>query len=312
MERQFRISSRKLFLTYPQCPVEWSIQSVRTDLFGIVQNIEYWVICAEAHADGTPHFHCALSLSRKLETRNPNYFDIRGKHGNYQGAKNWGDVVRYVCKDGVYESNIPQEEIDQLINGLTDKQIKNKRLLKKALEDGPEKLLEDGDYAIHQFEFVIRGLNAYKKLKVRDEREDLPERLDNDWNLNLKVDTDLKRCHFWIWSHAPNRGKTTFLLSIARRYRAEFWNYGEVFQDRVTKRTECILFDELRGSRLKVTTLNQICDGTFGYPQKGASCISLETGKPLVVVCSNVSIREAYKEEFWDILEARFQDFNLD
>lgn len=312
MNKSFRISSRKLFLTYPQVPIEWDLELVKSSLFGVVLSIDYWLIAKELHQDGNPHFHCVLSLKKKFDSKNPNCLDILGHHGNYQGVKDYADCIKYCMKDKNFITNIPPDELDQIKDGLSDKQMANKRILKKALEFGPEKLLEDGDYAIHQFDFVVRGLNAYKKLKVEDLREELPTRLENDWNVDLRVNTDLKQCHFWIWSKEPNRGKTTFLMRLHRTYRAEFWNYGEVFQDKVTRKTELLLLDELRGSRLKVTTLNQICDGTFGFPQKGAPCIYPECGKLLVIVCSNLSIREAYKEDFWSYIEARFKEINID
>lgn len=316
MEKKFRISSKSILCTYPQVPEAWSHESVKASLEGIwikkAWSNKHFIIAQEEHKDGGIHYHVAMSFHKKVDIKNANDLDIMGRHGNYQGIKEWPNTVRYCTKDKKYITNISPLELELLLDpDLSLKQITNKILLRKALDFGPEKLLEDGDCSLMQFEFVVRGFNTYKKIKVVDEREDLDTRLETRWGFELKVNLENKQCHFWIWSHEPNKGKTTFLTSIRKKYRAEFWNYGEVFQDSIKTSTEIILFDEMRGSRLKATTLNQICDGTFGFPQKGAACIYLVTGKPLVIVCSNLEISECYKDPISDLIKARFIEIKL-
>lgn len=51
-----------------------------------------------------------------------------------------------------------------------------------------------------------------------------------------------------------------------------------------------------------------MCDGTYRYPIKGITAIKMN--KPLVIVCSNMSIEEAYPNKY-EFVKARFREFNI-
>lgn len=312
METSFRLNAKNLFLTYPQIGNEITKQNMLDHIESkFVMNVNQYIVAEEEHLDGNKHFHVYINVISKVNVKSQTYLDYNGKHGNYQTVKNINHCISYCTKTSNYITNIPEEDIKKIQAGYKSKEIKNQNILEKALKYGPSKLLEDGDVDIKSFEFVVRGLNSYKKLKHVDERGDIDSELPNTWNLRLSFDLDNKQCHFWIYSKEPNKGKTTFLLNLKKLYRAEFWNYECNFQDQIKKTTCIIMFDELRGKLIKVSDLNRICDGTYLYNHKGMAPVSLDIGKPLVVVCSNMAIKECYNESLTDLLYARFQEIKL-
>ena len=46
--------------------------------------------------------HVYLCLNAKKDVRRPDYFDVLGHHGNYQGCKCSAAVVKYCKKEGDY------------------------------------------------------------------------------------------------------------------------------------------------------------------------------------------------------------------
>ena len=56
----------------------------------------------EAHSDGTPHLHAFVVLDVRLRTSNAKFADLTSSagiaHGNYQVAKNYMFVIKYVTK----------------------------------------------------------------------------------------------------------------------------------------------------------------------------------------------------------------------
>lgn len=99
MAPPFRLSTKNLFLTYPQC------NGSREGLVALLQQklggwgIEWYIVAQEQHADGHNHLHAAIGLTRKCDIRNPNALDYEGSHGNYQSARDPAATVRYCQKD---------------------------------------------------------------------------------------------------------------------------------------------------------------------------------------------------------------------
>ena len=85
-KKKFRISAKTLFLTYPQ--VDKSIKKEGFLAF-ISQKLQIqdYVIAIEKHADGNPHIHAYLRLSRKCDIRKPDYLDFNGYHGRYEPVR---------------------------------------------------------------------------------------------------------------------------------------------------------------------------------------------------------------------------------
>lgn len=304
MIKRFRLNCKKVALTYPQCPEEWTKESVLMwyeEQMGL--NLEEYIIARERHEDGNPHFHVYLRVADKIDTKNCKYFDIDGHHGNYKGigtgVTQW---MRYCRKDGDF--------IEKLIADGRTKEERNKSLLEYALRNGLPKALEEGLIPLKDYVWYNNSLELYKsQITLPDAKEDLPNRLENPWLNDFILDLDQKQCHLWIWSQLPNLGKTTWMLSLMRKYRATNWNYLESFQNHIDLNTEMIVMDEYRG-QLKISILNAICDGTFQIPRKHQKSFLLST-KPLVIILGNRSMEACYKEEHLIYLRARFRQFEI-
>lgn len=93
---EFRLSSKNVFLTYPQ------VTFTRDELISFLRLKEprYILVGSELHDDGGRHYHCALSFERKLDIRNAEFFDFCGYHPNIQSARRIKDVIAYCKKEG--------------------------------------------------------------------------------------------------------------------------------------------------------------------------------------------------------------------
>jgi len=274
----------------------------------------------ELHKDGHEHLHVYIEFTSKIDVRNPTIFDLESidigipkkYHGNYQGVRSMENTIGYIVKsDKNYISSFDPNLY--LINSKNHaKREKNLFDLNILMSKGAIKMVKDGDShythlkRVLEVEAILRNAD---KVANELEKPDLPSKLENDWNLNLSFDLDLKKCHFLIYSKSPNRGKTTFLLNLMKSYRCYMVHLEEKYQDLIYPQVEAILIDEFRG-QLTITQLNSMCDGTYQYPRKGLPPILLEQ-KPLVIVCSNRSWEEIYPKNF-ELVEARFNSFNID
>lgn len=105
----FRLCAKKVFLTYPRCPL--SPETCMTTFMsttwwtGVSQ---YW-ISSESHSDEGSHLHVLLIFLNTLDTRNSRYFDIEYEginyHAHLEKVKNLNHVKKYVCKDGNFICN---------------------------------------------------------------------------------------------------------------------------------------------------------------------------------------------------------------
>ena len=96
------IYAKGWFCTWPKCPIgkEMALAELQYKFC-----LKEYVICEELHKDGEAHLHAFLKLDHRVNFKS-SLFDIQGYHGNYQVAKSWRAVVKYVKKDGNYISNI--------------------------------------------------------------------------------------------------------------------------------------------------------------------------------------------------------------
>jgi len=115
----FRISARKLFLTYSQVPQAMTHQEVLESLKKVVDFGDY-AIGREKHAisqavsqtEGQDqyHYHVLLTARTKFNIKTPTLLDLRYKeitlHGKYEAVKSFKKGVEYVCKDKNYQTNI--------------------------------------------------------------------------------------------------------------------------------------------------------------------------------------------------------------
>lgn len=296
---KFRLNTHKVFLTYPQ--LDTDREDIKKHMEQVGGDLEEYIVAREHHKDGQPHMHTAVVYTNKLDIKNERAFDYKGHHPNIKTLKTKADflrVVKYLKKEDPTPLMLVKTE---------DKCDLNKIMYKMLMDNGPDKLMMSGVIHPMHYSTYKRTYTEHKQALIEDKREDLPAFLDNPWTKPFQVDIDNKRCHYWIYSHKPNMGKTTWADQISTQYRAEFYNYSEKYQAQIQTNTECIIMDEFRG-QLKVYELNQICDGKAYFTKKGLPNFRLEQ-KPIVIVCSNRMIAEVYKKELdVELVYARFNE----
>jgi hypothetical protein len=315
MSNSYRLNSKSIFITIPQCDMSKAeahkIWEDKLRLKGIVD----FIVCQEVHEDGNTHLHAAYFLENKVNYKDPHCLDIQAFHGSYEGVKNKIATIRYLLKEDP-EPLTSRDWTDWLErNAKHAKQEKNVDFLNQLKEKGPRQLLEEGNVSAMNY---LKIKQTYETIMKEDEekkqaenKEDLPSSLDNPWNLKLQVNTDLKKCHLWLYSSSPNLGKTTWAIELCNKFRAEFWNYLEIYQPQITKAMEIIILDEFRG-QLKVTQLNSICDGNYWFTGKNMNPWKLNQ-KPLVIILANRSPNQVYKNlEDVALISARFTAICLD
>ena len=87
-------------------------------------------------------------------------------------------------------------------------------------------------------------------------------------------------------------GKTTqFLIPLSKQYRAEFFNKNETYQN-FHHATQAVMIDEYTQATLRATQVNEMCDGTYKYPNKYGGPTRLNG--PIVLICANASIDSVY------------------
>lgn len=134
--KAFRLSGKQLFLTYPQCTEKKESVAERIeDFFGSYLPL-FYVVCEEAHKDGTPHLHCVISLRKKYDTRNAAALDALsgGSHGNYQAVRSLKASLHYIIKAGNYiEHGI---DVKAWLKAKAAKQSTKGTLVAKLLQEG--------------------------------------------------------------------------------------------------------------------------------------------------------------------------------
>jgi hypothetical protein len=113
-EKKFRISAKRLFLTYSRTNL--SPSEVLFQLEQKFQHLEKYVISQEEHVDEPEkgkHIHAYLEFSRKANILYASFLDLEESkkkvHGEYQAVKNKHHVIAYVKKEGAYIANFETE-----------------------------------------------------------------------------------------------------------------------------------------------------------------------------------------------------------
>lgn len=152
--KAFRLNARRLFLTYPKCPI--TKEECLAQL-SIALQPETWIIARELHADGEPHLHCLLERSQAWNIRDPRKLDLvdpHGRyHGNYQTCRSRMKVACYVAKELDWISNLTPEDMQAM-------QTKNAEISRR---DG-------GAYTAARTAMRTQGLRAAMQVLEEEEK----------------------------------------------------------------------------------------------------------------------------------------------
>lgn len=272
----FHFKNCKAFLTYARCTV--SKEEILTFLSTLGKLSEY-VIGLEAHADGTPHLHCVLRYSPRVETRSARYFDYNGFHPNLEIPGTKADlhrVARYASKDGDF------------IQKGTLLKISRTELYSKILE---QQSITSAFISAHPDILGLNFTSIHSWLRLYNSQRD-----------PYVVKTLPKQRHLWVHG-GSNTGKTTWLRGYLVRYTASAGIPPNDDWSHVTTSNDCLYCDEYRG-HLTIQKLNSLCDGLIILNTKGGST---NLGQPTLIIVSNFSIAECYpNSSILDTLYNRF------
>lgn len=268
-------------MTYPKCGLAPADALALLQALPIRAQIVDYIVAQELHQDGTPHLHVYLNYDKKVSF-GPNRWDLSSFHGNYQPARSWKAVAGYCTKGANYISNFN-------LDAAAAKRASGRDLNKRLLEGDLTELVLEGEVPLEKY---LR-LKACKEAFFKDRQPVLPRCIGFIPNTlgHLFPVLSGKQRHYWIWSSKPNTGKTSFLRSVALAYPSYWYSYKESFQA-CHPGTQFILLDEYSVPHLQATQLNQMCDGTWMYPVKGANPVQLVD--PIMLVAANKPPKEVY------------------
>lgn len=303
-EKKFRLQSRKFFLTFPQCAVTKE-QAQERLVSRFPDQMEWFIIGEEKHADGTPHLHLALCFKEKMQVTKVDYFDfIGGKHGNYQTMRSQRKCVEYVIKGGIYASN--GIDVDAVLKKKASKSatvalmLKEGKTIKEVEEEDP------GFFMFHK-----RKIEEYAMWVKRNKVETLPwkEFADADiadldtsaekeialWlNQNVKKPRVFKQKQLYVFG-PPNTGKSSLITSLEKYLRIYHIPRDEDFYDGFENGCyDLAVLDEAKSTKT-MQWMNQWLDGQkFYLRQKGKQYLK-EDNLPTIIL-SNYKLEDNYKK----------------
>lgn len=295
----FRIDGKNFILTFPQCDrkkeeaIQWIEHKFQQELKG-------YIVCEEAHADGTPHLHVFLSFHKRKNIRQPDYFDcIGGKHGNYQVCRSAKNSIQYVVKAGNY-----------IAKGVDVEQTKKEKTGDKVarLIDEGKTLAEVKEEESGYFLMNKRKIEDYATWveceKARKSKIDwIPPKLDGLTGANLQIaewicknirqTRSFKAPQLFI-TGKPNLGKTSLVEWLKKSLSVYLFPMEEEFYDHYTDLDDLVVLDEFKGQK-KITFLNEFLQGsTMSIRKKGTQGIK-QKNIP-VIILSNLTLEACYKK----------------
>lgn len=322
---KFRIRSKCVGLTYPQCNID--LADAVTKLQLLLQPLSPTIVVAreDHHLTDGLHLHAYIALETALSTRNERYFDLATTdkvfHPNILIPKNRNNWLKYVIKDNNYscypqtfkpapaqkQTPVSESIAKKIINGATTTQITNEHPGYALLH---LKQLRDFITTIKEQQRVEKAKESWSKLDhfVSEPSPNFQNSRIAGWlNDNLLQPRKFRQQMLWIQG-PTGCGKTSIITNLIKLgcilHNVDLATH---FYDGITEETQLIVFDEFKAQRT-ITEMNKICDGgPCNLDIKGSHFYK---EKPVaVLVLSNFTIKGAYHnsdQQHLTTLESRF------
>ena len=298
-KKRFRMQGKNYILTFPQCSVKKEVAAARVEQ-KFARELKGYIVCEEAHKDGTPHLHVYLSFQKKKHFCKADCFDFIGqKHGNYQVAKSVRGSVEYVTKAGNYVA----KGVD--VESVLKKKAQKSDTIAQMLMDGKSLVeinKENPGYVminkrkLEEYETWIQCERA-KKSKV----EWVPPKLDGltdankkiaEWIcLNIRQPRKFKAPQLYVHGKA-NLGKTSFTEWLERSLSVYHMPLTEEFYDLYSDDVDLVVIDEFKGQKT-IQWLNEFLQGSvMNIRRKGSQ--SIKSKNTPVIILSNYTLEECY------------------
>jgi len=296
---RFRLQGKNFSLTFPQCDVKKEVASERIEQ-QFKDEVKGYVVCEEAHKDGTPHLHVFLSFHAKKTFCKTDCFDfIGGKHGNYQVTKSVRSWVEYVTKAGEYVAKgVDVESIKKKraqLNTTVATSIMEGKSLSEINQDHPGYVMLN-KRKLEEYESWIQCMKA-KKSKIdwvpvpfeglTDSNKQIAEWI---WN-NIRKPRKFKAPQLYI--HGPrNLGKTSLVEWLEKSLSVYHMPTTEEFYDHYSDDYDLVVIDEFKGQKT-LQFMNQFLQGSpMTIRKKGSQ--SMKYKNLPVVILSNYTLSECY------------------
>lgn len=320
-KKRFQMRGKQYILTFPQCAEKKEVAAERIQQkYG--DSLKGYVVCEEAHKDGTPHLHVFLTFHKQLSVSSPDYFDfIGGKHGSYEVARSVRGSVEYVTKGGNY-----------VAKGVDVEAIKAK---KSPKNDTVAQMLHDGK-SLAEIDKEMKGYVMINKRKIEEyeswikcekakkqKLDWVPPSLDGltDANLqiakwicsNIRQNRAFKAPQLYI--HGPrNLGKTSLVEWLEKYLSVYHMPTTEEFYDLYSDDYDLVVIDEFKGQKT-IQWMNQFLQGSpMPIRKKGSQAMKYKNLP--VVILSNYSLSECYVKAANDgrlsTLECRLEIVEID
>jgi len=325
MPRTREINAVNWFLTYPKCDAtkEEFIQNLKD--FAINHEVRGAIVAQEQHKDGANHLHAVIQFSTCFRTRNTAILDQlttskehpKGKHGNYQSARNLKACIDYVRK-----SDPAPCTYGELREGRkpTSKETRMDHLVEiirkgKSMDEAEER--DPGSFCMHKRK--LEEYQAYlQRKKIRSNLLPKPQGWQIDtprpgdasfsgpsltelaelwqiekWlNSNLCKEREFKMPALWLYG-PPNMNKTSLFRKIGKYYSIYWMPIEEhFFDDYVDDDYHLVVLDEYKGQHTIQFLNNFIQGGIMSIRKKGTQYLKMKNIP--TVILSNFSPEEAY------------------
>lgn len=318
---RFRLASKNLFLTYPQC--DYQLESFLNnckDLFK-EENIIRMVVARELHEDGNPHIHAVISLGKEFRTRDERMFDDLvepSKHPNIiSRIKSMHATYKYVTKDGNFIVHPSDFDVKMFIELAEKKKSTRVEEVVRMIKDGIT--MKEIDEEMPTFVFTHRKkIEEYIELQATFTRQServaslslkLNVRVDPLYStsalkflakwLNKSVRQNIQRRHKQLWFVASaGAGKTETIRMLEEHYKLSIYRPPldeEWFDDYQDGIYDLILFDEYKHQK-KIQTLNRLLSNDITpLSRRGKSPVVKHDTLP-VLILSNYTPAQAYSK----------------
>jgi len=314
----FRLQSKSIFLTYPQCDFPHTALMERLKL-AFPDPLNHFLVSRERHEDGSWHLHCLLDLHKKLRTRRVNYFDELvdpPKHPNIKSKlASKPATIRYIVKGGDPELIASTFDYQKFLEASAAKRSTKATQIVSLVNEG--KNIDDIDDLYPEYVLLhgrqLREYAHFKDLKAR--RRDfvaaqsitvnvVPDpQFMSVWNCrvadwltnNIRKPRAHRQLQLWI-SAPPRAGKTSLIMWLESMFRLSiyFWPKDEHWWDGYSdKAYDLIILDEFR-SQKKITELNPILSGDPTPLSRRSSAPLVKRDLLPVIILSNFNPQQCF------------------
>jgi hypothetical protein len=229
--KQFRINSKSIFLTYSQSQLT---KDIIMEFMKSFDNLKYILIGEELHKNLGLHFHVLAKFQNKKNIKTVNYFDINGEHPNIQSTKNINKCIEYCIKNNNF--------IEYGQNTATTKEFKQ-NLFKYA-----EIIEDDKEYMNRCYKSKVNlgwakaARNVCKTGHITYEKP-IIQNINNYINFNLNIELNNETTpKTIILLGKPGCGKTSWAIQNSQ-YPMLMANNEESLRA-MTKEVKTIIFDD--------------------------------------------------------------------